>query len=82
MNSDDHLRYGPCRRKVGASTYSTILSLFDPDGGHPAELTDFDLGYPRSIYSNSPNLAAAAKLGGVKYQMRRLREGKAEQTQD
>jgi hypothetical protein len=55
----------------GDSTYSTILSLFDPDAPHPAELTTFDLAYLRTIYSNAPNLIAAAKLGGVKYEMRK-----------
>jgi len=67
---------------TGDSAYSTILSLFDPDGGHPAELTDFDLGYLRSIYSNSPNLAAAAKISGVKFQMRKLQEAGAGEESD
>jgi hypothetical protein len=59
---------------AGDSTYSTILTLFDPDSGHPAELTNFDLGYLRSLYSNSPNIAGVAKLGGVKFQMRKLQD--------
>lgn len=59
------------------STYSTILSLFDPDAGHPAELTTFDLAYLRTIYSNAPNLIAAAKLGGVKHEMRKQIEAAA-----
>ena len=62
------------RAVSGDATYGTILNLFDSDAGHPAELTTFDIAYLKTLYSNAPNLAAAAKLGGVKYQMRKALE--------
>lgn len=49
----------------------TILSLFDPGGARPAELTAFDLAYLRSVYGSLPNLPALTKLGGVAREMRR-----------
>lgn len=55
----------------GETTYGTILNLFDPDSGHPAELTTFDLAYLRALYHNEPNLPAIAKLGGIDGEMRK-----------
>lgn len=54
-----------------ATTYRTILNLFDPDAGHPAELTTFDLAYLRALYHNEPNLAAVSKIGGIAGEMRK-----------
>ena len=59
------------RPVAGAATYGTILNLFAPDAGHPAGLTTFDIAYLKTLYSNAPNIVAAAKLGGLKYQMRK-----------
>jgi len=59
------------RPVAGDATYGTILNLFAPDAGHPAGLTTFDIAYLKTLYSNAPNIVAAAKLGGLKYQMRK-----------
>lgn len=56
---------------TGDATYGTILNLFDPDAGHPAELTTFDLAYLRALYANEPNLAAVSKIGGIAGEMRK-----------
>jgi hypothetical protein len=54
------------RPTQGAQPMATILSLFDPAGANPDELTDFDSGYLRSLYWSAPNASAAKKLGDVK----------------
>jgi hypothetical protein len=59
------------RPVTGEATYGTILNLFDPDAGHPAELTTFDLGYLRALYHNAPNLSAMSKIGGIAGEMRK-----------
>jgi hypothetical protein len=46
----------------GEQPMATILSLFDGDGGSPGELTDFDVGYLRSLYWWLPNASASHKL--------------------
>jgi len=53
------------RPAQGVQPMETILSLFDGDGGKPDELTDFDLGYLRSLYWSAPNASAAKKLVDV-----------------
>lgn len=60
------------RPAEGNSTYGTILSLFNPDGSAPMELTPFDLAYLRTVYENQPNIAAATKIGAVKGAMRKV----------
>lgn len=55
----------------GDASYGTILNLFDPEAAHSRELTTFDVAYLKTIYSNQPNIAAAAKIGGVKSAMRK-----------
>ena len=55
----------------GDTSYGTILNLFDPEGAHPRELTTFDVAYLKTIYANQPNIAAAAKIGGVNSAMRK-----------
>jgi hypothetical protein len=44
---------------------ATILSLFHGDGGSPGELSDFDAGYLRSLYSWEPNASAAHRFADV-----------------
>lgn len=51
----------------GAQPMATILSLFDGDGGSPDQLTDFDVGYLRSLYYSVPNASAAKKLNDVQH---------------
>lgn len=48
----------------------TILTLFDPAGSPPLELTSFDNAYLASLYDSISNLPAAAKLLGVNRQLR------------
>jgi hypothetical protein len=50
------------RPASGSQPMATILSLFDGDGAGPGELTDFDVGYLRSLYSWRPSASAAHKL--------------------
>lgn len=50
------------RPPAGEQPMATILSLFDNGGGGPAELTEFDAGYLRSLYWSVPNASAAHKL--------------------
>jgi hypothetical protein len=50
---------------AGEQPMATILSLFDNGGGSPDELTDFDVGYLRSLYWWQPNASAASKLADV-----------------
>jgi hypothetical protein len=50
------------RPPTGAQPMATILSLFDGDGASPGELTEFDVGYLRSLYSWRPSASAAHKL--------------------
>ena len=52
---------------AGAQPMATILSLFDADGGGPDALTDFDIGYLRSLYYSVPNASAAKKLLDVRH---------------
>ncbi len=56
----------------GDSAASTILSLFDKDGGAPRELTDFDLAYLRSVYGSIANLNAASKLAHINGNLRQV----------
>lgn len=50
------------RPAEGDEALATILSLFAGDGGSPAELTPFDIGYLRSLYESIPNRPAANRL--------------------
>lgn len=50
------------RPAKGGQPMATILSLFDGDNASPGELTDFDVGYLRSLYSWKPSASAAHKL--------------------
>jgi hypothetical protein len=50
------------RPPTGEQPMATILSLFDGDGASPDDLTDFDAGYLRSLYSWMPSASAAHKL--------------------
>jgi hypothetical protein len=54
------------RAASGAAPMATILSLFDANGASPGELTDFDTGYLRSLYSSRPSASAAHKLLDVR----------------
>lgn len=54
------------RPPSGAQPMATILSLFDQGGAGPDELTDFDIGYLRSLYWWRPNASAANKLVDVR----------------
>ncbi len=56
----------------GDARLDTILALFDPDHEPPAQLTDFDQAYLRSLYKEIPNLPAAMKLGGVGDELERV----------
>ncbi|WEK46077.1 MAG: hypothetical protein P0Y56_13770 [Candidatus Andeanibacterium colombiense] len=49
----------------GNNAYGTILNLFDPDASHQTELSNFDRAYLTAIYSNMPNVVAAAKFAAV-----------------
>lgn len=49
----------------GEQQLRTILSLFDEDHAGPDELTDFDVGYLRSLYWWLPSTSAANKLVNV-----------------
>lgn len=50
----------------------SILGLFENDGPHPLELTDFDQAYLNAIYDGMPNIPAAAKIGGVNRELRKI----------
>lgn len=63
------------RPASGNETMATILALFETGGEANAELTGFDIGYLRSLYSSAPNLSAATRFVGVR---RQTREGMAE----
>jgi hypothetical protein len=54
----------------GSEPMATILALFADDTREPNELTDFDVGYLRSLYWWKPNLSAASKLLGVRSRAR------------
>jgi hypothetical protein len=56
---------GQTRPPPAGQPMETILSLFEPTGSNSGELTDFDLGYLRSLYWSAPNASAAAKFAGV-----------------
>jgi len=58
---------------------STILSLFDPAGQPPREITSFDLAYLRSLYDAGSNVKASAKILDV---ARMLEKGEALATKD
>jgi hypothetical protein len=49
----------------------TILTLFDSEGPHPAEMTEFDSAYLAALYDSIPNMAGIHKLLGVNRQLRR-----------
>lgn len=50
----------------GPAGKDTILSLFDPGNNTPpAELTDFDRGYLKGLYSGSPNQLATMHSGRI-----------------
>jgi hypothetical protein len=55
------------RPAKGEQPMATILSLFDGDAASPDELTDFDIGYLRSLYWSVPNASAAKKLVDVQH---------------
>ena len=50
------------RPASGKQPMATILSLFGDAAGSPDELTSFDIGYLRSLYSWQANASAAHKL--------------------
>ena len=56
----------------GDAKLDTILALFDPDHAPPAELTDFDRAYLRSVYREIANLPAAMKLLDVNDELDRV----------
>ena len=56
--------------RVG-SPAATILSLFDPTGPSPAQMTTFDLAYLRSLYNAASNVPAVVKIGGISRAWRR-----------
>jgi hypothetical protein len=47
------------------AAFGTILSLFDPGGRPPPELTPFDIAYLKSLYGSLANLPAAVKIAEV-----------------
>lgn len=53
------------RPAEGDTAASTILSLFDPAGQAPREMTSFDLAYLRTLYDAGSNLPASAKILNV-----------------
>lgn len=53
------------RPPSGEQPMATILSLFDGDGGSPDSLTEFDVGYLRSLYWWLPNASAAHRFADV-----------------
>lgn len=53
------------RPPEGDTRASTILSLFDPAGQAPPQMTDFDVAYLRSLYQDGASLSAATRIGGV-----------------
>jgi hypothetical protein len=53
------------RTPEGEQPMATILSLFTGDGASPGELTDFDIGYLRSLYWWLPNASAAHRFADV-----------------
>ncbi|MEO6388486.1 MAG: hypothetical protein ABIT16_00125 [Croceibacterium sp.] len=52
----------------------SILSLFDPDGSPPLELTNFDHAYLAAVYDSIPNIPGMTKVLGVNRQLRRQAE--------
>lgn len=52
----------------------SILSLFENEGPHPMSLTDFDQAYLNAIYDGIPNLRAAAKIGSINRELRKITE--------
>jgi hypothetical protein len=61
----------------GDATYGTILNLFDENGLHAPELTNFDVAYLTTLYERPPNIAAAAKLGTIGGEMKELAAAQA-----
>ena len=61
----------------GDERMATILALFADDSRSPDALTDFDVGYLRSLYYWKPNLSAATKLLGVRRRAEGARESPA-----
>jgi hypothetical protein len=53
------------RPATGEQPMTTILSLFEGNTGSPEQLTDFDLGYLRSLYWWQPNASAAHRFADV-----------------
>jgi hypothetical protein len=53
------------RAPDGDTAYGTILALFDPEALPPAEMTDFDRAYLKSVYSDRANKPGQTKLGAV-----------------
>jgi hypothetical protein len=68
------------RPAEGDAALETILALFDPDHEPPAQLTDFDQAYLRSLYKEIANLPAAMKLLDVSDELERLTAERAEAT--
>ena len=65
---------GLAQTRPAAGAMNSILSLFNPTGPYPEELTDFDRAYLRAVYSGIPNLPAAMKLGAVNRELDQLAE--------
>jgi hypothetical protein len=59
------------RPAPGDAAATTILSLFDPAGERPREMTRFDLAYLHSLYEAESNLPAWAKIAAVSRAMRK-----------
>lgn len=59
------------RPASASAAASTILSLFDKSAPAPFELTPFDIGYLRGLYSSQGNLPASAKIGAVPKEIRK-----------
>lgn len=69
--------FAKTREVEGDAAIDTILGLFSDAREPPAEMTDFDQAYLRSLYRWIPNLPAAAKLLGVNRELGRVTEEEA-----
>lgn len=58
---------------------SSVLGLFNENGPWPERLTDFDRAYLTAVYDWIPNLPAAAKLGRVASELRRIEDAQIEE---
>lgn len=55
----------------GGEALDTILTLFDPVGTPPQEMTEFDRAYLGAVYDGIPNIPGITKVLGVNRQLRR-----------